>query len=74
VSVATSVLLGAVINFAILAPIMIEHGDIVARTLANGTSCRSRARMDLQHSGACGGHHDDGRGLDWSACSRAPIS
>ena len=36
VAVATSVLLGAVINLAILAPIMIAHGDIVARTLANG--------------------------------------
>jgi uncharacterized oligopeptide transporter (OPT) family protein len=36
VAVATSVLIGAVINLAILAPIMIQHGDIVARTLANG--------------------------------------
>jgi OPT family oligopeptide transporter len=36
IAVSTSVLLGAFINFAILAPIMIEHGDIVARTLANG--------------------------------------
>ena len=36
VAVATSVLLGAIINLAILAPIMIQHGDIVARTLANG--------------------------------------
>ncbi len=36
VPVATSVLLGTVLNFAVLAPIMIEHGDIVARTLANG--------------------------------------
>jgi uncharacterized oligopeptide transporter (OPT) family protein len=36
VAVASSVLIGAVINLAILAPIMIQHGDIVARTLANG--------------------------------------
>ncbi len=36
VAVATSVLLGAIINLTILAPIMIAHGDIVARTLANG--------------------------------------
>ena len=36
VAVATSVLIGAVINLAILAPVMIQHGDIVARTLANG--------------------------------------
>jgi uncharacterized oligopeptide transporter (OPT) family protein len=36
VAVASSVLIGATINLAILAPIMIERGDIVARTLANG--------------------------------------
>jgi uncharacterized oligopeptide transporter (OPT) family protein len=36
VAVATSVLLGAIINLAVLAPIMIQHGDIVARTLVNG--------------------------------------
>jgi uncharacterized oligopeptide transporter (OPT) family protein len=36
VAVASSVLIGAVVNLAILAPIMIERGDIVARTLANG--------------------------------------
>jgi uncharacterized oligopeptide transporter (OPT) family protein len=30
------VLLGAFVNFVVLAPIMIQHGDIVARTLANG--------------------------------------
>ncbi|MFL6695576.1 MAG: OPT family oligopeptide transporter [Vitreoscilla sp.] len=36
VAVASSVLIGATINLAILAPIMIEHGDIAARTLANG--------------------------------------
>ena len=36
VAVSTSVLLGAFINFVILAPIMIQHGDIVPRLLANG--------------------------------------
>ena len=36
VAVASSVLLGAVINLAVLAPVMIARGDIVARTLANG--------------------------------------
>lgn len=36
VAVASSVLLGGFINLAILAPIMIQHGDIAARTLANG--------------------------------------
>jgi uncharacterized oligopeptide transporter (OPT) family protein len=34
--VATSCLLGAFVNFAILAPIMIEHGDIVQRTAPGG--------------------------------------
>jgi len=36
VAVASSVLIGAVVNLAVLAPIMIQHGDIAARTLANG--------------------------------------
>ena len=36
VAVASSVLLGGVINLVFLAPVMIAHGDIVARTLANG--------------------------------------
>lgn len=34
--VATSCLLGAFVNFAVLAPIMIERGDIVQRVLDNG--------------------------------------
>ncbi len=37
IRVATSVLLGAFINFVILAPIIIQAGEIVPRTLANGT-------------------------------------
>ena len=37
IAVATSVMLGAFINFAVLAPIMIELGDIVPRVLPNGT-------------------------------------
>jgi uncharacterized oligopeptide transporter (OPT) family protein len=36
VAVASSMLLGAFLNLAVLAPIMIERGDIAARTLANG--------------------------------------
>lgn len=36
IKIATSVLLGAFINFVILAPIMIQHGDIVARVAPNG--------------------------------------
>jgi uncharacterized oligopeptide transporter (OPT) family protein len=35
--VATSCLLGAFINFVILAPLMIQHGDIVPRVATNGT-------------------------------------
>jgi len=36
IAVATSCLLGAFINFVILAPIMIEHGDIVQRISPSG--------------------------------------
>ena len=36
IAVATSCLLGAFINFVVLAPIMIDHGDIVQRVLADG--------------------------------------
>src|SRR5262249_2466754 len=36
IAVATSCLLGALINFVVLAPIMIERGDIVQRVLASG--------------------------------------
>ena len=36
IAVATSCLLGAFINFAVLAPIMIERGDIVQRVLEGG--------------------------------------
>src|SRR5580700_2858050 len=36
VRVATSCLLGALVNYAVLAPIMIQRGDIVQRTLAGG--------------------------------------
>lgn len=37
IAVATSCLLGAFINFAVLAPIMIQLGDIAPRTAADGT-------------------------------------
>jgi OPT family oligopeptide transporter len=36
IRVATSCLLGALVNYAVLAPIMIQRGDIVQRTLAGG--------------------------------------
>jgi uncharacterized oligopeptide transporter (OPT) family protein len=36
IRIATSCLLGAFINFAILAPIMIQRGEIVSRTLPSG--------------------------------------
>ncbi len=37
IAVATSCLIGAVINFGVLAPLMIQLGDIVPRTAADGT-------------------------------------
>ncbi len=37
IRVATSVMLGAAVNFLVLAPIMIARGDIVARTAADGS-------------------------------------
>lgn len=37
IRVATSLLLGAAINFLVLAPLMIQAGDIAPRTLPNGT-------------------------------------
>ena len=37
IRVATSVLLGAVVNFAVLAPIMIQRGDIAPYTAPDGT-------------------------------------
>jgi OPT family oligopeptide transporter len=37
IAVATSVLLGAFINFVVLAPLMIQAGDIVARVAPNGS-------------------------------------
>jgi uncharacterized oligopeptide transporter (OPT) family protein len=36
IAIATSVFLGGFVNFVILAPIMIQHGDIVARVGATG--------------------------------------
>jgi OPT family oligopeptide transporter len=51
IAVASSVLLGGAINFVVLAPIMIERGDIVARTLANGHVVQiSRAEIVNQWS------------------------
>jgi uncharacterized oligopeptide transporter (OPT) family protein len=51
VAVASSVMVGAILNLAILAPIMIERGDIVARTLANGHVVQiSRAEIVNQWS------------------------
>jgi uncharacterized oligopeptide transporter (OPT) family protein len=37
IRVASSIMLGAFINFVVLAPLMIQHGDIVQRILPNGT-------------------------------------
>lgn len=51
IAVATSCLLGAFINFVVLAPLMIESGDIVQRVLADGTTVPiSRAEIVNQWS------------------------
>jgi uncharacterized oligopeptide transporter (OPT) family protein len=51
VAVASSVLIGGILNLAVLAPIMIERGEIVARTLANGHVVQiSRAEIVNQWS------------------------
>ena len=51
IRVATSCLLGAFINFVILAPLMIQRGEIVSRTLADGTVVAiSRAEIVNQWS------------------------
>src|ERR1700760_3684660 len=50
-AVASSVMIGAILTLAVLAPIMIERGDIVARTLANGHVVQiSRAEIVNQWS------------------------
>jgi uncharacterized oligopeptide transporter (OPT) family protein len=51
IAVATSVMLGSFINFAVLAPMLINAGEIVPRTLANGTIAPiSRAEIVNQWS------------------------
>ena len=46
IAVATSVMLGAFINFVVLAPMMIQLGDIAPRVLADGTLVKiSRAEI-----------------------------
>ena len=51
VAVATSVMLGAFINFVVLAPMMIELGDIAPRVLADGTIVKiSRSEIVNQWS------------------------
>jgi uncharacterized oligopeptide transporter (OPT) family protein len=51
IAVATSCLLGAFVNFVVLAPMMIERGDIAPRVLANGTTVAlSRAEIVNQWS------------------------
>jgi len=51
IAVATSCLLGAFVNFAVLAPLMIQAGDIVARVAPNGSTVPiSRAEIVNQWS------------------------
>jgi uncharacterized oligopeptide transporter (OPT) family protein len=54
IRVATSCLLGAFINFAVLAPIMIQRGDIKAYTNPAGVVARSRVAKSST-SGRSGG-------------------
>src|SRR5579863_6823853 len=51
IAVASSCLLGTLINYVVLAPLMIQHGDIVARVAADGTAIPiSRAEIVNQWS------------------------
>ncbi len=60
IAVATSCLLGAFINFVILAPIMIQAGDIAARVGPDGARGADLARRDRQPVVAVVGRDDDG--------------
>ena len=62
VAVATSVLLGAILNLAILAPIMIEHGDIVRAHAGQRPRGAHLARRDRQPVVDLVGRVDDGGG------------
>ncbi len=54
IAVATSCLLGAFVNFVILAPLMIQAGDIVPRVSATGAAMPITAPRSST-SGRCGG-------------------
>ncbi len=60
IAVATSCLLGAFINFVVLAPIMIQAGDIVARVAPDRRDRADLARRDRQSVVAVVGRGDDG--------------
>ena len=63
IRVATSVLLGALVNFAVLAPIMIQRGDIRAYTAPDGALVADLPRRDREPVVALVGRDDDGGGL-----------
>ncbi len=61
IRIASSVLLGALFNFVVLAPIMIQRGDIQPLVkLADGSMGFSRASIVNQVVTVVGGHHDGG--------------
>jgi hypothetical protein len=62
IRVATSCMLGAFINFAVLAPIMIQRGDIKAYT-SRGRARGDLARRNRQPVVPLVGRGDDGGGL-----------
>ncbi len=63
IAVATSCLLGSFVNFVILAPIMIQAGDIVARVGPTGNIVPISRAGDRQPVVAVVGRDDDGGGL-----------
>ena len=73
IRVATSVLLGALVNFAVLAPIMIQRGDIAPTPRPTARWSPSRAR-DREPVVALVGRDDDGGGRAGRACSPSPRS
>ena len=70
---AVSLLLGAVLNFVIVVPVMISLGEIQPRAgLDRRGHGAVRPRAHPQHLGAVVGHHHDGGRRAWWRCSRGP--
>jgi hypothetical protein len=63
IAVATSCMLGAFVNFVVLAPLMIQAGDIAPRVAANGALIPLNRGRDRQPVVLVVGRDDDGRRL-----------